>query len=70
MDKFADVEVQEIDEIFKFLWKLQIFNVNVMFKSENGKNLVKTFMPLSFAKQGELLELLYRMPIKKKICRK
>jgi hypothetical protein len=40
-------EIEEIDEIFELLWKLQIFNVNVMFEDENGSVAVKTFMPFN-----------------------
>jgi Bacterial extracellular solute-binding proteins, family 3 len=40
-------QISEIQEMFKLLWKFQIFNVNVMFEDENGEVLVKTFMPFN-----------------------
>jgi Ligated ion channel L-glutamate- and glycine-binding site len=39
--------IAEIHEMFKHLWKFQIFNVNVMFQDENGDVLVQTFMPFN-----------------------
>jgi hypothetical protein len=39
--------IAETREIFKLLWKLQIFNVNVMFEDENGEVLVQTFLPFN-----------------------
>lgn len=41
-------EIPEIQEIFELLWKIQIFNVNVMFQSSTGIVRVVTFMPFSF----------------------
>lgn len=40
-------EIREVQEIFQLLWKLQIFNVIVMFENEHGEILVKTFMPFN-----------------------
>jgi Ligated ion channel L-glutamate- and glycine-binding site len=40
-------EIVEIQQVFALLWKLQIFNVNVMFEDENGEVLVQTFMPFN-----------------------
>lgn len=37
-------KISEIQEMFKLMWKLQIFNVNVMFEDEKGDVLVETFM--------------------------
>jgi hypothetical protein len=44
---FIGGEIQEIQEVFKLSWKLQIYNVNVMFEKENGEVSMKTFMPFS-----------------------
>ena len=40
-------EIPEIKQIFKLLWKIQVFNVNVVFEAGNGEILVKTFMPFN-----------------------
>lgn len=40
-------EIPEIQKIFKFLWKIQIYNVNLMFENENGEVIVKTFQPFT-----------------------
>jgi Ligated ion channel L-glutamate- and glycine-binding site len=40
-------EIVEVHEMFKLFWKLQIFNVNLMFGDENGEVLVKTFKPFN-----------------------
>lgn len=41
-------EIPEIENIFKLLWKIKIFNVNVMFDDKSGEEiLVKTFIPFS-----------------------
>lgn len=40
-------EVSEIQEIFKLLWKIQIYNVNIMNESEKGAIEVKTFIPFN-----------------------
>lgn len=40
-------EIEEVQEIFKLLWKLQIFNVNVIFEAENQEVLVNTFVPFN-----------------------
>lgn len=40
-------EIPEIKEIFQHLWKIQIFNVNVMYDATNGTIVVKTFAPFS-----------------------
>lgn len=36
--------IREIQEIFKFLWRIQVYNVNIMF-DVNGTILIETFMP-------------------------
>lgn len=41
-------DIPEIQKIFELLWKLQIYNVNVMFEDENCEIFVKTFMPFSY----------------------
>lgn len=38
-------EIPEVQEIFKLLWKIQIFNVNVVFEDASEAVLVKTFHP-------------------------
>jgi Ligated ion channel L-glutamate- and glycine-binding site len=40
-------QIKEVQEMFRILWKLQIFNVNVMFEGENKEVLVQTFMPFN-----------------------
>lgn len=40
-------EILELHEIFKHVWKLQIYNVNVMFEGPFGDVIVKTFMPFN-----------------------
>jgi hypothetical protein len=38
-------KITKSKEIFDLLWKIQIFNVNIMFEDENGEILVETFLP-------------------------
>jgi hypothetical protein len=40
-------EIVEVQEMFNLLWKLQMFNVNVIFENENGEFLVQTFKPFN-----------------------
>lgn len=40
-------EIQEIDEIFSLLWKIQVFNVVIIFQHENETVEVKTFKPFN-----------------------
>ena len=35
------------EQMFRLLWKIQIFNVNFMHENENGEILVKTFFPFN-----------------------
>lgn len=37
--------IHEIDEIFKLMWKLQIYNVNIIHEEEDKSVAVKTFFP-------------------------
>lgn len=41
-------EIQEIEEIFKLLWKTRIYNVVVMYESKPGTVRMKTFFPFNF----------------------
>ena len=45
-----DGKIPEIEKIFRLLWEIQIFNVNVVFKKNNGDVSVETFMPFSDGK--------------------
>lgn len=40
-------EIPEIQNIFNLLWKVQVYDVNVMFEDKNGSILVKTFLPFT-----------------------
>jgi hypothetical protein len=51
-------EIPEVQKMFKLLWQLQIYNVNVMFENGNGEVLVKTFMPFSPRKCGDTTPVL------------
>ena len=42
---FVKGQIAEIEQIFKLLWKVQIYNVIAMFENRNGIVLVKTFTP-------------------------
>lgn len=42
-----DGEIAEIEEIFRLFWKLQIFNVLVLFESLNGTVQAQTFFPFN-----------------------
>lgn len=41
----ANGEIMEIEQIFKHLWTLQIYNANLMFEDKSGSVSVKTFQP-------------------------
>lgn len=45
---FINGRIPEIQEIFILLWKIQIYNVNVMFQGSTGTVRVETFTPFSF----------------------
>jgi hypothetical protein len=55
---FISGEIKEVQEIFQILWKLQIYNVNVMFEDENGEVLVQTFMPFNAQNCNETTPIL------------
>lgn len=40
-------EIPEVEDIFKLLWKIKIFNVNIMFEGSSDAILVKTFLPFT-----------------------
>lgn len=40
-------EIPEIHDMFRLLWKTQIYNVNVMFEAQNSSIFVKTFLPFA-----------------------
>jgi hypothetical protein len=42
-----DGKIDGIEEIFKLMWRIQVYNVNVMFEDEKGEVLVQTFHPFS-----------------------
>ena len=42
---FVKGQIAEIEQIFKLLWKVQIYNVIAMFDNGNGNILLKTFTP-------------------------
>ena len=42
---FVKGQIAEIEQIFKLLWKVQIYNVIAMFDNGNGTILLKTFTP-------------------------
>ena len=44
---FVNGEIPEVQQMFELLWKVQIFNVNLMYEDENGEILVKTFTPFT-----------------------
>lgn len=44
---FINGEIPEIHEIFKLMWKIQIFNVNVMFEDKSEEVQVQTFIPFN-----------------------
>jgi hypothetical protein len=46
-------KIDEIEEIFKLMWRIQVYNVNVMFENENGEILVQTFHPFSDGSCGD-----------------
>lgn len=63
-------EIPEIENIFKFFWNLQIYNVNVMFEDKNGEVLVKTFMPFSEGRCDDISPVLINKFVKGKFERK
>jgi hypothetical protein len=38
-------KIKEVHEMFDLLWRIEVFNVNVMYEDENGEVLVETFEP-------------------------
>lgn len=42
-------EIPEIRQMFELLWKIQIYNANVVYEDKNGNVLVKTFKPFNVA---------------------
>lgn len=40
-------EILEVQEIFELFWRMQVYNVNVVFAQVDGHVLVKTFMPFN-----------------------
>lgn len=51
-------EIPEIEQIFKLLWKLQIYNSDVMFQDENGTVHVETFMPFTAGQCNDIKPVL------------
>jgi hypothetical protein len=49
----VDGKIKEIRKIFKLMWRIQVYNVNVMFEDEDGEVLVQTFYPFSDGSCGD-----------------
>lgn len=43
----SDHEILEIEEMFKLLWTIQIYNVNIIFEDESSRVSVQTFIPFN-----------------------